>query len=50
MGKADLATYTCESCGQTFNNADAQKFLNQPPAVLTSVGREPQPYDDKKSR
>ncbi len=43
MGKAELATYTCESCAQTFSYADAQKFLNKPPAVLTSVGREPQP-------
>jgi len=37
-------------CGQTFSYADAQQFLNHPPAVLASVGRAPQPYDDEQSR
>jgi hypothetical protein len=50
MGKPELTTYACESCGQTFNYADAQQFVNQPPAVLASVGRTPQPYDDEQSR
>lgn len=40
MGKAELATYTCESCHETFNNAQAQQYLHQAPTVLSSIGDE----------
>jgi hypothetical protein len=46
MGKAELATYTCESCGQTFPYAQAQQFLTKPPAVMTALPREPGPNDE----
>jgi hypothetical protein len=46
MGKAELATYTCESCGQKFPYAQAQQFLTKPPAVMTALAREPGPNDD----
>ena len=38
MGKSDLATYTCEACGETFNAAEAKQYLERPPSVLSSVG------------
>ncbi|MEO8458419.1 MAG: hypothetical protein ABI559_11475 [Chloroflexota bacterium] len=50
MGKGELATYTCEACGEKFSYSQAQQYLNQPPAALASVGRAPQPYDDEHSR
>jgi hypothetical protein len=40
MGKADLAVYTCEACGEKFNYEEAQQYLNKAPTVLTSVGPE----------
>jgi transposase-like protein len=50
MGKAELATYTCESCGQTFPYAQAQQYLNKPPAALTAVASERRELDDERSR
>jgi hypothetical protein len=41
MGKAELATYTCESCGRKFPYAEAQQFLTKPPAVMTGTPPEP---------
>lgn len=38
MGKSELATYTCEACGATFNYAEAQQYLQHAPSVLSSVG------------
>ncbi len=49
MGKAELATYTCESCRKTFPYAQAEQFLTQPPAVMTALAREPAPNDDASS-
>ena len=45
MGKPELATYTCEACGETFAYAEAQRYLNKPPAVLTGVAGERREYD-----
>jgi transposase-like protein len=38
MGKKELATYTCESCGRTFNYDQAAKILDHAPTVLTAAG------------
>ena len=40
MGKAQLATYTCEACHEPFNYEQAQQNLNKAPTVLSSVGDE----------
>jgi hypothetical protein len=50
MGKAELATYTCESCGQTFPYAEAQQYLNKPPTALTAVAGERRELEDERSR
>jgi hypothetical protein len=46
MGKEELATYTCESCGAVFPYAEAREIMERPPAVLAAA-RAPEPYDDK---
>ncbi len=38
MGKKELATYTCESCGRTFNYDQAARIMDHAPAVLTTAG------------
>lgn len=38
MGKKELATYTCESCGQTFNYEQAAEIMDHAPSVLTAAG------------
>ena len=40
MGKAQLATYNCEACHETFNYEQAQQYLNRAPTVLTSISDE----------
>jgi hypothetical protein len=40
LGRPEKATYTCEACGTTFSYAEAQEFLNKPPAVLASVSQD----------
>lgn len=50
MGKAELATYTCESCGDKFDYAQAERLMNQAPAVLRSTGAAPVPYDAEHGR
>ncbi|HUF53765.1 MAG TPA: hypothetical protein VMR52_08335 [Dehalococcoidia bacterium] len=47
MGKEELATYTCESCGAVFAFAEAREIMDRPPAVLLAAGRSPEPYDDE---
>jgi len=47
MGKKELATYTCESCGRTFSYEQAEVIMNQPPAVVLAAGHAPAPYDDE---
>lgn len=38
MGKGELATYTCESCGLKFSYDEARLLMEQPPeAVLAAV-------------
>ena len=50
MGKPEVATYTCDACGAAFSYAEAQQFLNQPPAVLLAAGRASDMYDDEATR
>ena len=40
MGKKELASYTCDSCGQIFNYAEARQYLERPPVTLTAVAGE----------
>ncbi len=40
MGKKELATYTCESCGRTFSYDQAAPILEHPPEVLIAAGRD----------
>ncbi|MEX1194418.1 MAG: hypothetical protein WD904_14315 [Dehalococcoidia bacterium] len=37
MGKAELATYRCESCSLEFSYQEARQYLEEPPAVLAST-------------
>ena len=37
MGRPELATYMCESCGQTFSYYEARQYLETPPPVVASI-------------
>jgi hypothetical protein len=43
MGKNELATYTCESCGRTFPYDEARLLMEQPPEALLAANA---PEDD----
>jgi hypothetical protein len=38
MGKEQLATYRCESCGIEFTYEESREYLDQPPGVLIDAG------------
>jgi hypothetical protein len=40
MGKKELATYNCESCGRSFTYEQAAPILEHPPEVLIASGRD----------
>jgi hypothetical protein len=46
MGDKTRAMYRCEACGATFDYDSAVQFLEEPPAVLTSVVPDPERAED----
>jgi len=37
IGRPELATYKCESCGQAFSYYEARQYMETPPPVVASI-------------
>jgi hypothetical protein len=46
MGDKTRAMYRCDACGATFDYDAALEFLEEPPAVLTSVAPDSERYEN----